>query len=45
LAALLRAIDRFTGQAVVEQMDATTIVLRGMAAWVEPHLDFILEVA
>ncbi len=41
--ALLRAGNRFTGPAVVEQMDATTMVLPGMAARVEPHLNLILE--
>jgi N-methylhydantoinase A len=40
---LLRAGNRFTGPAVVEQMDATTVVLPGMAARVEPYLNLILE--
>jgi N-methylhydantoinase A len=40
---LLRAGNRFTGPAVVEQMDATTIVLPGMLARVEPYLNLILE--
>ena len=43
--ALLRAGNRFSGPAVVEQMDATTVVLPGMTARVEPYLNFILEVA
>jgi N-methylhydantoinase A len=41
--ALLRAGNRFNGPAVVEQMDATTVVLPGMAARVEPYLNLILE--
>ena len=43
--ALLRAGNRFSGPAVVEQMDATTVVLPGMTARVEPYLNLILEVA
>ncbi len=43
--ALLRAGNRFTGPAIVEQMDATTIVLPGMTARVEPYLNLILEAA
>ena len=41
----LRAGNRFTGPAIVEQMDATTLVLPGMTARVEPHLNLILEFA
>jgi N-methylhydantoinase A len=36
---------RFTGPAVVEQMDATTLVLPGMTARVDPWLNLILEAA
>jgi N-methylhydantoinase A len=42
---LLRAGNRFTGPAVVEQMDATTVVLPYMLARVEPYLNLILEAA
>jgi N-methylhydantoinase A len=42
---LLRAGNCFTGPAVVEQMDATTVVLPGMLARVEPYLNLILEAA
>ena len=41
----LRAGNRFTGPAIVEQMDATTVVLPGMTAYVEPTLNLILEFA
>ena len=41
----LRAGNRFNGPAVVEQMDATTIVLPGMTARIEPYLNLILEAA
>ncbi len=41
----LRAGNRFAGPAVVEQMDATTLVLPGMTARVEPYLNLILEFA
>lgn len=34
---------RFEGPAIVEQMDTTTIVLPGMTARVEPHLNLVLE--
>ncbi len=34
---------RFAGPAIVEQMDATTVVLPGMIARVEPYLNLILE--
>ncbi len=40
---LLQAGNRFSGPAVVEQMDATTIVPPGMAVKVEPYLNLILE--
>jgi len=43
--ALLRVGNRFAGPAVVEQMDATTVVLPGMTAAVEPYLNLILEAA
>ena len=43
--ALLRAGNRFAGPAIVEQMDATTVVLPGMTARVEPYLNLILEAA
>jgi len=39
----LRAGNRITGSAIVEQMDATTVVLPGMVAWVDPYLNLILE--
>jgi N-methylhydantoinase A/oxoprolinase/acetone carboxylase beta subunit len=39
----LAAGNRFTGPAIVEQMDATTVVLPGMTAFVEPYLNLILE--
>ncbi len=41
--ALLRPGNRFAGPAIIEQMDATTLVLPGMTARVEPHLSLILE--
>jgi N-methylhydantoinase A len=41
----LRAANRFTGPAIVEQMDATTLVLPGMVATVEPFMNLILEFA
>ncbi|MBW4090388.1 MAG: hydantoinase/oxoprolinase family protein [Proteobacteria bacterium] len=34
---------RIAGPAIVEQMDATTVILPGMTARVEPHLNLILE--
>jgi N-methylhydantoinase A len=37
--------NRFAGPAIIEQMDATTVVLPGMKARVEPYLNVILEVA
>jgi len=39
----LRAGNRVSGPAVIEQMDATTLVLPGMAARVEPYLNLVLE--
>jgi N-methylhydantoinase A len=41
----LRAGSRISGPAIIEQMDATTVVLPGMSAWVEPFLNIILEAA
>jgi N-methylhydantoinase A len=41
----LRAGNRFPGPAIVEQMDATTVVLPDMVAQVEPYLNLILEAA
>ncbi len=35
--------NRFAGPAIVEQMDTTTVVLPGMAARVDPHLNLVLE--
>ncbi|MFC3127743.1 hydantoinase/oxoprolinase family protein [Pseudoroseomonas globiformis] len=37
--------NRFTGPAVVEQMDTTTVVPPGMTARVDPYLNLILEAA
>jgi N-methylhydantoinase A len=39
----LTAGNRIDGPAIVEQMDATTVVLPGMTARVEPYLNLILE--
>lgn len=39
----LRAGNRIDGPAIAEQMDATTLVLPGMTATVEPHLNLVLE--
>ena len=39
----LRAGNRIAGPAIIEQMDATTVVLPGMAARVETYLNVILE--
>ena len=39
----LRPGHRIAGPAVVEQMDATTVILPGMAARVEPYANLILE--
>jgi N-methylhydantoinase A len=41
----LRSGNRFPGPAIVEQMDATTLVLPGMTARVDPYLNLILESA
>jgi len=41
----LDAGNRVFGPAIVEQMDATTVVLPGMLARVEPYLNLILEAA
>jgi len=37
--------NQFAGPAIVEQMDATTVVLPGMSARVDPFLNLILDVA
>jgi N-methylhydantoinase A len=34
---------RVAGPAIVEQMDATTLLLPGQAATVDPYLDLIIE--
>jgi N-methylhydantoinase A len=39
----LDAGNRIVGPAIVEQMDATTVILPGMTARVEPYLNLILE--
>lgn len=39
----LRAGNRIKGPAIVEQMDATTVLLPGMHGFVEPYLNLILE--
>lgn len=39
----LKAGNVIEGPAIVEQMDTTTVILRGMTARVEPHLNLILE--
>ncbi|MBN8908211.1 MAG: hydantoinase/oxoprolinase family protein, partial [Rhodospirillales bacterium] len=41
----LRAGNVIRGPAIVEQMDATTVVLPDMKARVEPYLNLILEAA
>jgi N-methylhydantoinase A len=41
----LKAGNRIAGPAIVEQMDATTVVLPNMMARVEPYLNLILEAA
>jgi N-methylhydantoinase A len=41
----LLAGNRFPGPAIIEQMDATTVVPPGMTARVEPYLNIILETA
>jgi N-methylhydantoinase A len=40
----LRAGNRFAGPAVIEQMDATTVVPPGWAARVEPYLNVVLAI-
>ena len=35
--------NRIAGPAIVEQMDATTVILPGMTARVEPYLNLVLE--
>jgi N-methylhydantoinase A len=37
--------NAFTGPAIVEQMDTTTLVLPGMKACVDSYMNLILEVA
>ncbi len=39
----LDAGNRIEGPAIVEQMDATTVILPGMVATVEPYLNLIVE--
>ncbi len=39
----LRAGNRIAGPAIIEQMDATTLVLPGMMGRVEPYLNLVLE--
>lgn len=39
----LKSGNVFAGPAIVEQMDATTVLLPGMTARVEPYLNLILE--
>jgi N-methylhydantoinase A len=39
----LKSGNRIAGPAIVEQMDATTVILPGMIARVEPYLNLILE--
>jgi N-methylhydantoinase A len=41
----LKPGNRFAGPAIVEQMDATTLVLPGMSARVDPYLNLVLEFA
>jgi N-methylhydantoinase A len=43
--ARLRSGSRFVGPAVVEQMDATTLVLPGMSARVDAFANLVLEAA
>ncbi len=42
---LLKPGSRFLGPAIVEQMDATTLLLPGMSARVDKYLNLILEAA
>jgi N-methylhydantoinase A len=39
----LRAGNLIRGPAIIEQMDATTLILPNMTARVEPYLNLILE--
>jgi N-methylhydantoinase A len=39
----LKPGNRVGGPAIIEQLDATTVVPPGMAACVEPHLNLIIE--
>jgi N-methylhydantoinase A len=39
----LEAGNRITGPAIIEQMDATTLILPGMAGRVEPSMNLIVE--
>mgnify|MGYP000976148139 CR=1 FL=1 len=39
----LKSGNRIKGPAIVEQMDATTVLLPGMHGYVEPYLNLILE--
>lgn len=41
--ARLRPGNRIAGPAIVEQMDATTVILPGMTGHVEPYLNLVLE--
>ena len=41
----LDAGNRIAGPAIVEQMDATTVILPGMTGRVEPYMNLILEAA
>jgi N-methylhydantoinase A len=41
----LKCGNRFSGPAIVEQMDSTTVVLPGMTGRIDPYLNLILEVA
>ena len=41
----LQSGNRIAGPAIIEQMDATTVVLPDIVARVEPYLNLILEVA
>ena len=43
--ALLDAGHRIAGPAIVEQMDATTVILPGMTGVVDPYLNLIVEAA
>ncbi len=42
---LLQAGNRIDGPAIIEQMDATTLLLPGMTGQIEPYLNLIMEVA